>query len=159
MPQRTTVLPSVTPLTVEDARELLAPSLIKVCGEHGPTRVGVAIGGADEKTVRDARDEKSSLSLHYAANLLRLDGTAFDPFLACVGRRSVPIDAVCNTDALPAMTGAVHRLVVASSPTSPAGASLHPSELLDAEPQLREAFDAIGGLLNRIDAIRKGDAA
>ena len=99
MPHRSEVLPPVMPLTVEDARELLAPSLLRLCSDHGPKRVAAAIGGADEKTVRDARDEKSTLSLQYAANLLALDGRAFDPFLERVGRRSVPIGATCDTDA------------------------------------------------------------
>jgi len=147
------ICPPVPPLTDDDARELLAVPLRRVCSEHGPTRVGLTIG-CDEKTVRRARDEQSTLGLDSAANLLALDGTAFDGFLARVGRRSVPIDALCDTDALPAMTGAVHKLVLASNPDSPGGRKVIRRELLDAEQEIRAAFDALGVLLQRIDAER-----
>jgi hypothetical protein len=154
-----TVPPSVIPLTVEDARELLAPKLRALCSDHGPTRVGFAIGGADDKTVRDARDEKSTLRLDYAANLLLLDGTALDPFLNRVGRRSVPFGSICDTDALPAMTGAVHKLVVAASPASANGANLSRCELLGAKDDIRSAFDALGALLGKIERLERGEAA
>lgn len=141
------VRPPAIPLTELEARELLAKPLLALCSEHGPTAVGRMIG-CDEKTVRNARDEKSTLSLDSAVNLLLLDGTAFEPFLdRLAGRRSVPIGAVCNTDPLHAMTGAVHKLAVA-------GAINSPSALLDAEPQLRGAFDAIACLLRQIDVVR-----
>lgn len=159
MTQRSNVRPSAIPITVEDAREILAKPLLSLCSEHGPTAVARAIGGCEDKTVRDARDEKSTLRLDYAANLLLLDGAALDGFLARVGRRSVPMDAVCDSDALPAMTGAVHKLVSASSSKSIGGAALSHCELLDSEGELREAFDAIGALLGRIDRIKAGVAA
>ena len=85
------VLPPVLPLTVDDAREKLAPVLRRVCSNHGPKKVAKYIGGCDEKTVRDARDEKSTLRLDYAANLLLLDGTALDGLLNHFGRGSHPI--------------------------------------------------------------------
>jgi len=159
MTQRSNVLPSNIPMTVEDAREILAAPLLSLCSDHGPSAVARAIGVKEDKTVRDARDEKASLSLHSAANLLLLDGTAFDGFLARVGRRSVPMGATCSTDALPAMTGAVHKLVVASMPDSENGPALGRNELLDSEAELRAAFDAIGALLHRIDRLKAGVAA
>ena len=154
MTQRSKVLPPALPITVEDAREILAKPLLSLCSEHGPTAVARAIGGCEDKTVRDARDEKSTLRLDYAANLLLLDGTAFDGFLARVHRRSVPMDATCSSDALPAMTGAVHKLVVAAMPDSESGTGIGRNELLDSEAELRAAFDAIGALLHRIDQIK-----
>ncbi|SES08189.1 hypothetical protein [Sphingobium sp. YR768] len=159
MMQRSNVLPPAIPLTVEDAREILSHPLLALCSEYGPTAVARAIGVREDKTVRDARDEKASLSLHSAANLLLLDGAALDGFLARVGRRSVPVDATCSTDALPSMTGAVHKLVTATSPSSPGGSVLTHFELLDSEAELRQAFDAIGALLIRIDRIKSGVAA
>lgn len=159
MTQRSNVLPSAIPMTVEDAREILAKPLLALCSEHGPSAVARAIGGCEDKTVRDARDEKSTLRLDLAANLLMLDGMAFDGFLARVNRRSVPMDATCSTDALPAMTGAVHKLVVAAMPDSENGPALGRNELLDSEAELRAAFDAIGALLGRIDRLKAGLAA
>lgn len=159
MTQRSIVRPPVALLTELDAREILARPILALCSEHGPTRIGKALGGIDEKTVRNARDEKSTLSIDTAANLLSLDPHALDGFLGHFGRRSVPTDSVCDTDALPAMSGALHRLVVATSPGSPSGPALARSELLDAEAELRTAFDVLGALLNRIDAIKQGKAA
>lgn len=158
MPHRSNVLPPAIPMTVEDAREILAKPLLALCSEHGPSAVARAIGGCEDKTVRDARDEKSTLRLDLAANLLMLDGTALDGFLARVGRRSVPMGATCSTDALPAMTGAVHKLVVAAMPDSENGPALGRNELLDSERELRAAFDAIGALLGRIDRLKAGAA-
>ena len=159
MTQRSNVLPPAIPVTVEDAREILSRTLLRLCSEHGPSAVARSIGGCEDKTVRDARDEKSTLRLDYAVNLLLLDGMALDGFLARVGRRSVPVDAVCSTDALPAMTGAVHKLVVAASTNSRAGQALANCELLDSELELRQAFNAIGALLQRIDRIKAEAAA
>jgi hypothetical protein len=153
------VRPPVALLTELDARELLAKPLLSLCSDHGPTRVGKALGGVNEKTVRDARDEKSTLSLDTAVNLLSLDPHALDGFLGHFGRRSVPADAVCSTDALPAMTGAVHKLVLASAPTSVDGQALSKCELLGAKAEIRQAFDALATLLTRIDRIERGEAA
>src|SRR3546814_1130995 len=50
-----------------------------------------------------------------------------------VRRRSVPVDATCDTDALPAMTGAVHKLVSSIAPHSDEGVNLSRRELLDAK--------------------------
>jgi hypothetical protein len=99
------------------------------------------------------------LCLDTAANLLSLDPNALDGFLGHFGRRSVPDDATCDTDALPAMTGAVHKLVVAAATSSDGGASLTRRELLEAKPDIRAAFDALGVLLNRIDRFERGVAA
>ena len=152
------VRPPVGMLTDDDARELLAPALIKVCADLGPKRVGASID-CDEKTVRRARDEMSTLGLATVGNLLTICPLAFEPFLARVGRRSVPADSVCNTDALPSLTGAVHKLVVATHPSSIEGVALSRCELLGAEDEIRGAFDALGGLLQRIDGLKRGEAA
>lgn len=159
MTQSSTVRPPVTPFTDDDVREITRSVLLPLCSDMGPTRVARALGGVDERTIRRAREEQTTLCMDTMANLLLLDGTAFDGFLTKVGRRSVPIGSICDTDALPAMTGAVHRLVVAASPTSQGGSALENGELMDAETDLRAAWDAIGALLNRIDGIKLERAA
>lgn len=152
---RDIVRPSVDLLTEDDARELLADVLLPLCQEHGPKRVAKNLGGIDEKTVRNARDEKSLLCFDTAANLLALNPHAFEGVLNHFGRRSVPIGATCDTDALPAMTGAVHKLVVAASPTSVGGAALTSAEPLDAHRDIQTAFDALGALLGQIERIKR----
>src|SRR3546814_20629792 len=92
MTSRSNVRPPIVPLTEYDARELLSKPLVDLCAEHGPTRVAGSVG-CDEKTIRNARDEKSTLRLDFASNLLALDGRALDPILNHYGRRSVPVDA------------------------------------------------------------------
>lgn len=155
----THVRPPVPHFTDADVREIIREVLLPLCSDMGPTRLAATVGDVDEKTLRRARDEQTTLCLDTVANLLKVDEHALDGFLARAGRRSVPIGAVCDTDALPAMTGAVHKLVVAASPTSPDGVALSRSELFDADRDIREAFDALGGLLSRIDAYRHGKAA
>jgi len=152
------VRPPVALLTDEDARELLARPLLSLCQEHGPTRVGKALGGVDEKTIRNARDEKSLLGVDTAANMLALDPYALDGLLNHFGRRSVAIEAKCEGDALPSLTGAVHRLVTAASPASPGGAGITDCELLGAEGEVRAAYDALGALLHRIERGRRRPA-
>lgn len=148
------VLPSATPFTDDDVREIIRGVLLPLCSDMGPTRVANALTGVEERTVRRARDEQTTLCLDTAANLLRLDPLAFDGFLARVERRSVPMHAVCDTDALPALTGAVHKLVVAASPTSDEGAALSDRELLDSELEIRAAYDALDALLTKAAQIR-----
>lgn len=151
MTQRTIVPPPICPLTVEDARELLAPTLLKLCSDHGPKRVGLAIGGADEKTIRDARDEKSSLSLHYAANLLPLEGTALDPFLERVGRRSVPVGAVCDTDAEDrACESKVLKAALALSVALADDQRISPEEVRQNRAAIEDAIGALQGLLGKL---------
>ena len=153
------VRPSVPPLTDDDVREAVRAVLLPLCSDHGPTRVAKALGGdVDERTIRRARDEQTTLQAATLVNLLALDPHALDGFLTHYGRRSVPSDAICTSDPLPAMTGAVHKLVVAASPTSDEGAHLSRAELLDAKPQIRAAFDALGSLLGRIERHEKAAA-
>lgn len=153
MTQRTIVPPPILPLTVEDARELLAPCLLKLCSEHGPKKVATAIGGADDKTVRDARDEKSTLGLHYVANLLPLDGTALDPFLKRVGRRSVPDGAVCDTDAGDrACESKVLRAALALSVALADDQRITPDEVRDNRETIEDAIEALTGLLGKLRA-------
>src|SRR3546814_4868449 len=80
MTSRSNVRPPIVPLTEYDARELLSKPLVDLCAEHGPTRVAGSVG-CDEKTIRNARDEKSTLRLDFASNPLALDGRALDPIL------------------------------------------------------------------------------
>lgn len=151
MGDRAIIPPSVMPLTVEDARELLAPSLLRLCSEHGPTRVAQAVGGADPKTIRDARDEKSLLSLHYAANLLPYDPLALDPFLKRVGRRSVPDGAVCDTDVADrACESKVLKAALALSVALADDDKISAEEVRANRATIDEAIVALQGLLGKL---------
>lgn len=97
MTQRSNVRPSVKRLTEEDARKLLSFGLLRLTAEHGPSRVGLE-AGCDEKTIRNARDQKSTLRLDLALNLLTLDPTAMDELLASFGLRLCPLRANAAND-------------------------------------------------------------
>lgn len=150
MRQRSNVRPFVSALTELDAREILAKPLLSACSSHGPTRVAVAIGGADEKTVRNARDEKSTLRLDYAANLLLIDGTAFDGFLALVGRRSVPHGAVCDTDTDRARESSVLKAALALSEALADDDEITPAEVRANRATIEAARDALDQLLSKL---------
>jgi hypothetical protein len=150
MTQRSNVRPFVVPLTELDAREILAKTLLRLCSEHGPKRVGGSIGGADEKTVRNARDEKSTLRIDYAANLLAIDGTALDGFLERVGRRSVPISAVCDTDSDRARESSVLKAALALSVALSDDDEISPTEVRDNRQILEEARCSLDQLLAKL---------
>lgn len=86
MPHRSNVRPSGKRLTEEDARKALSFGLLRLTSNHGPSRVGLE-AGCDEKTIRNARDQKSTLRLDLALNLLALDHTALDELLSKYGFR------------------------------------------------------------------------
>lgn len=85
------VLPRAVPLTEDDARELLAKGILPLSQALGPTRLAKVIG-CNEKTVRAARDEQTTLSLDTAFNLLLADPTALNPLLRHFGLHAVAID-------------------------------------------------------------------
>jgi hypothetical protein len=144
-----TVRPPAMALTDFDARELLAKPLLALCSEHGPTRVGKAIG-CDEKTVRKARDEQSTLSLDSALNLLLLDGTAFDAILdRLAGRRSVPIGALCDTDDR-ATESSVLKAALALSIALSDDDEISAAEVRDNRETIEDAIAALTGLLGKL---------
>ena len=93
MPQRSMVRPPVSLLTDNDVRALVAPELIALCAEDGPSRVALDIG-CEEKTVRRARDRETTLKASTTFNMLARKGEALDPILAHFHRRSVAIHEV-----------------------------------------------------------------
>jgi hypothetical protein len=112
MVQRSAVLPPVAPLTEQDARHLLAAGLLKPVHEQGPTRVGLTIG-CNEKTVRSARDEQTTLRLDLAFNTLLADPASIDALLAHYGYQLSRRHADAANDLLTAagVIGAMGELV------------------------------------------------
>lgn len=91
------VLPIRPRLTDGDVRHLLAARLIPICQEYGAERVALEIG-ANEKTVRNARDQRQTLKLHSVFNLLAVDETALDAILDHYGFRLVRTEAQAAND-------------------------------------------------------------
>ena len=116
--------------------------------EEMADEIGVSAG-----TIANGRNEKSDLNAATIARIgHRYGAERLDPYAALYGARNVPIQAE-EADALPSLTGAVHRLAVAQSPTSRGGAKVLHDELLEMLPELREAQKAINALICRAERI------
>ncbi|KQN91565.1 hypothetical protein ASE90_01815 [Sphingomonas sp. Leaf67] len=151
------VSPAFIPITEDDARELTRAMLVPLCQSLGPTRVGKALG-CDEKTVRNARDETSTLRIDFLANALGLNPLALDGFLARAGRRSVPAECVgaADGDALCNLLKVSHLLSMALSDRQSPG-SLDDAELMAIPPDALDACaSAISAMQTRQSAVRAG---
>ncbi len=110
-------------------------------------------------TVGNARNQNGQLAGRTLFNLLRVDPLALEGFLHHFGRRSVPIEAKCDTDELVSTAGAVHKLAAVKCPSSPGGAAITDGECLEIEPSIDEAIEALSALKVRCEAIRRGRMA
>lgn len=140
--------------TQKSLRKAVAKIIRRVQLEHGLTdeeladELKVSVG-----TVRNARNEACDLNAATIARIgARFGAEVLDPYAALYGARNVPLDAA-ETDALPSLSGAVHRLAVAQSPNSRGGSKLLHDELLEMLPELREAQRAINALICRAERI------
>ena len=86
------VVPKPTRLTETDYRRIVARG-IRRCAANGAGRFGIEVG-CDERTMRNARDEKSTLAGPTLWNMLIVDRTALDELAAHFGKRLVDIDLV-----------------------------------------------------------------
>lgn len=121
---------------------------LDLCDEAMADALGISVG-----TVRNARNKKTDLNAVTIARIGAKFGLGrLDPYAALYGARNAPLE-LSDTDALPSLSGAVHRLAVAQSPSSPAGPALHHSELLEMLPDLRTASAAINALIARAERI------
>lgn len=115
--------------------------------------------GCSAATVGNARNENGALSAVTLLNLLLVDPLALEGLLHHFGRRSVVIEAKCDTDALPSAAAAVHKLAVATADASPGGRGITDLEALECEPEIDAAIEALASLKARCIKIRKRRAA
>ena len=120
-------------LTDKDARHLLADGLLRSCHIHGPSRVALE-SGCDEKTIRRARDEESTLGLACTMNLLDIDPHALDALLAAKGMMLMPISSV-SSDVIPAAGAAIHRIGQNRCAHSEGGITETDRELVESEAE------------------------
>lgn len=127
------VRPSSRKLTDADARHLLADGLLRACHVHGPSRVGLEIG-CDEKTVRRARDEESTLGLACSWNLLDVDEHALDALAASKGVMLVPLMRSAP-DIIASAGAAIHRIGLNRAEGSQGGSTETDAELIASEAE------------------------
>lgn len=147
--ERNSVRPNIAPLTEQEARHLLAAGLLAPVYEHGPTRVALTIG-CDEKTVRKARDEQTTLRLDLAFNALLADPCALDKLLAHYGYRRAAAHADPANDLATAagVIGAMGELVARLAD----GKRCH-NDTLAVAALLRPHMPAIHAIMQEADAI------
>lgn len=111
------------------------------------------------ETIANARNQNGKLQGPTLFNLLTLDPLAIEGLLQHFGRRSVPIEAKCDTDELVSTAGAVHKLAAVKSPDSPGGAKITDHECLEIEPDIDAALESLSALKARCNNIRAARAA
>lgn len=151
------VRPCSRKLTDADARHLLADGLLRSCHEHGPSRVAVE-AGCDEKTIRRARDEDSTLGLACTVNLLDIDSHALDALLAAKGVMLVPLTATAP-DIVAAAGATLHRIGQARSANSEGGSKETDRELIAMEAEADAMLASALDLRSRIVAAKLRRAA
>lgn len=115
--------------------------------------------GCSATTVGNARNRNGKLSAHTLFNLLAVDPLALEGILHHFDRRSVPMNAKCDTDILASTAGAVHKIALATAENSPGGKAITDCEALECEPEIDAAMEALSALKARCIAIRKARAA
>ena len=107
------------------------------------------------RTIANVRNRDNKLQPQTLFNLIAVDPLAIEGLLHHFGRRSVPIEAKCNTDPLVSMAGAVHKIAEAQSEGSPGGKAITDSECLTLEPFIDAAMASMEALKSRALDIRR----
>lgn len=147
------VRPKSQKLTDADARHLLAYGLLKTCHREGPSRVAVE-AGCDEKTIRRARDEESTLGLASSWNLLDIDPHALDALAASKGVMLVPLLDIAP-DLIASAGASIHRIAQNRCENSVGGSTETDCELIGTEAE-NDAL--LAACLERRSAIVKAKA-
>lgn len=157
MPADTTNVLGKSPLLTKSlAKSLLSQSVRRVMirFDGSEADLGESIGTTGQ-TINNAINQNSLIELHTAFNLMLVDPFVMDTLLNYHGRRSVPIAAKCDTDALVTTSAAVHKLAEAQSRNG----KITDSECLNIEDAIDGALDSLAAIKNRCIAIRAGRAA
>lgn len=111
------------------------------------------------ETIANARNANGKLQGPTLFNLLTIEPLALEGLLQHFGRRSVPIEAKCDTDALVSASAAVHSIARATSQNSPGKHVITDHECLEIESDIDAAIEALSALKVRCENIRKARAA
>lgn len=154
------VLPKSGRLTQSLTRQLIANAVRTVQAELALTDQDLADHiGCSAGTIKNARNGEGQMQPHTLFSLMEVKATALDGLLHHFDRRSVPIAAKCDTDALPSTANAVHKLAVVTAGDSPGGKSITDNEALEIESHIDAAIESLNAIKSRCHAIRARKAA
>lgn len=160
VPERKNVLPRVSLLTESLLKNLVSGAISSVQHKHGMTDKELAEAlFCDPGTIANARNRDNKLQAQTLFNLITVDVTAIEPLLHHYGRRSVPIEARCNTDELVSTSAAVASIALVKSPDSHGGVNVTDVECLEIEHSVDAALEALSALKQRAVQIRAARAA
>lgn len=150
------VLPKNRRLTQSLAKTLISQAVTGTQHRLAYTDQDMAdILGCSAGTVQNARNQSGQMQVHTLFELLSVNEMALDGFLNFYNRRSVPITAKCDTDAMLSTTGAVHSLALVQSPQSEGGAIITDNECLQIEDEVKSAIEALEQIQRRCHEIRE----
>lgn len=147
-------------LTESLLKRLVSAAVRKVQLRHELSDQDLAdLTSCSAATIGNARNQTGKLQAHTLFNLIAVDPMACEGLLAHFGRRSVPIEAKCDTDELISTSGAVHKLASVKCPSSAGGSKVTDDECLDIEPEIDAALESLSALKSRCNSIRAERAA
>ena len=150
------VLPKNRRLTQSLAKTLISQAVTGTQHRLAYTDQDMAdILGCSAGTVQNARNQSGQMQVHTLFELLSVNEMALDGFLNFYNRRSVPITAKCDTDAMLSTTGAVHSLALVQSPNSEGGVKITDNECLQIEDEVKAAIEALEQIQRRCHEIRE----
>ena len=146
------VLPNSTPITESFFKARVADIIARIQREYEYNDRELAdMVFCSAETITNARNGDNKLSGHTLFNLLLVSPAALEGLLHHFDRRSVPLGAKCDTDALPCTAAALHKLAVASSHDGP----ITDRECLEMETALDAAIEGLCGMKSRCLQIRE----
>lgn len=154
------VLPRQSLMTERLLKQLVSSAVRKVQLAHelGDKDLAELIS-CDPGTISNAREMESKLQAHTLFNLLAVDHFALEGLLHHFGRRSVPIEATCNSDELVSTSAVVASIAKARTPNSDGKTNITDRELLSMESELDDAIESLSLLKMRAVEIRRDRVA
>lgn len=147
-------------LTPTDAevRRMVAEPMLRLSYAGGIDALALDLG-VNEKTVRRARDEETTVAAPTLVALFRRDRAFREAMLAVIGEKPVSLAAQCDDDAIVTGSAVIHSIAAARSRTSDGGATETDSELLAMELDVDAALRSLNSMKDRIIAIKARRAA
>lgn len=145
------VLPNSAPITESFYRSRVSDIIARIQRENALNDRELAdLVFCSPETITNARNGDNKLSAPTLFNLMLASPNALEGLLHYFDRRSVPLGAKCDTDALPSTAAVMHKLAVASS-----DGRITDREILEMETALDAAIDGLCGLKSRCLTIRE----